>query len=130
MCNRCYQRAWHADRIDGINRYRRAPEEYFFEKVDTRGPCWEWTAGHDRQGYGRFSVGLRSGQSKHQAHRWCYEFLTGETLGELVLDHACRNKACVNPDHLTPMTREAHDAKTLLDTHGMIRVDGITYRVR
>ena len=36
---------------------------------------------------------------------WAYEFLVGEIPEGLTLDHLCRNKACVMPDHLEPVTQ-------------------------
>lgn len=120
LCSREYQAARKSGALE-VKRYRRPPEEYFFEKVDTSGPCWDWTADCDRDGYGRFSVGLRHGDlaGTYRAHRWCWEFLCGVQLGELELDHSCRNRKCVNPDHLEVMTKRQHNAKTLSEVHGI-----------
>ena len=71
----------------------------FWSKVACRGGCWEWTASL-RRGYGRFSIGYRT----FPAHRVAYEMLVGPIPDGLTLDHLCRNKACVNPDHLEPVT--------------------------
>lgn len=63
--------------------------------------CWLWTGAHDgRLGYGHTSVrGRRIG-----THRAIYEFLRGPIPQGLHLDHLCRVPACVNPDHLEPVT--------------------------
>lgn len=119
MCRKCYNYAYSRDLLT-VMAYKRPTEEYFFEKVDTSAPCWEWTAGKDRDGYGVFSV-YRRERKKYRAHRWCWEFLCGEKLGNLVLDHSCRNRPCVNPDHLEPMTKEEHDAKTLREVYGIVK---------
>jgi hypothetical protein len=76
-------------------------EERFWAKVDASGDCWEWTAGRTTMGYGAFKY-------KHYslAHRFAYELLVGPIAGNLVLDHLCRNRICVNPDHLEPVTLE------------------------
>jgi len=71
----------------------------FWSKVACRGGCWEWTASL-RRGYGRFSIGYRT----FPAHRVAYEMLVGPIPDGLTLDHLCRNKVCVNPAHLEPVT--------------------------
>lgn len=61
--------------------------------------CWQWTGTPDN-GYGRFSA-----QGKSMlAHRVSWEILVGPVPAKLQLDHLCRNRACVNPDHLEPVT--------------------------
>ncbi len=65
----------------------------------TESGCWEWL-GHLHLGYGRFRY-----QGKHfRAHRFSYELHVGPIPNGLVIDHLCRNKACVNPDHLEAVT--------------------------
>lgn len=76
-------------------------EDRFWAKVDKRGPndCWEWKASK-AHGYGRVS------QDSKQlgAHRVAYEFMVGPIPDGKVLDHLCRNRGCVNPLHLEPVT--------------------------
>ena len=38
------------------------------------------------------------------AHRFAYELFVAPVPGGRVLDHTCRNRGCVNPDHLEPVT--------------------------
>lgn len=71
----------------------------FFAKVDV-GDCWLWTASGNGRGYGKFHV---DGTLRY-AHRWVYEQLVGPVPAGLELDHLCRVPACVNPDHLEPVT--------------------------
>ncbi len=75
-------------------------EDRFFVSVDAHGCCWEWTATHDPYGYGKFCFDRRV----VGAHRYAYELLVGPIPKGLQLDHLCRNRACVNPDHLEPVT--------------------------
>jgi len=63
--------------------------------------CWEWTAGRNPDGYGHFRVG----NTQRKAHRVVYELMIGPIPDGLDLDHLCRNRACVRPDHLEPVTR-------------------------
>lgn len=64
--------------------------------------CWEWQAERSPGGYGRF----KSGGVKTVAHRWAYEAFIGPIPDGHDLDHLCRNRACVNPEHLEPVTRK------------------------
>lgn len=63
-------------------------------------PCWNWTGSVNRKGYGRCHV---NGVHKN-AHRAVYEAAVGEIDPGLHLDHLCRNRLCVNPDHMEPIS--------------------------
>ena len=106
-CRRCYNALYRTGRLKAVNPYGQTPEESFFAKVDARGVCWEWTACTDRDGYGQFGLWMPELRVviTHAAHRWGYEFLVGKIPEGLTLDHLCRNKACVMPDHLEPVTQ-------------------------
>jgi hypothetical protein len=82
----------------------------FWARVDRRGSveCWNWLGAVTANGYGRFSprFGGRSGKMRRQmAHRVAYEAIRGAVPDGLVLDHLCRNRRCVNPLHLEPVTQ-------------------------
>lgn len=62
-------------------------------------PCWIWLTGKSK-GYGRMKV---AGEMKG-AHVVVYEMTRGPVPAGLYLDHLCRNRCCVNPDHLEPVT--------------------------
>lgn len=73
-------------------------------EVDDRG-CINWTASIYRNGYGQFGI-IWSDTGKRSmglAHRFAYQIYYG-TLPEEQLDHICRNRRCVNPLHLEPVT--------------------------
>jgi hypothetical protein len=61
--------------------------------------CWLWTAATNASGYGVFA-GSRQGL----AHRASYELHCEEIPDGMQLDHLCRVRACVNPDHLEVVT--------------------------
>ena len=63
--------------------------------------CWLWQGNlHPTTGYGQ----LTSGGKHFLAHRWAYEHYVGPIPEGLQLDHKCRLRCCVNPDHLEPVT--------------------------
>ena len=80
----------------------------FWMKVDVAGDggCWLWTAYRDREGYGRMAMGKqREGTfTMSAAHRLSYEMLVGPIGEGLHIDHLCRVRHCVNPEHLEPVT--------------------------
>lgn len=70
--------------------------------VDPGTACWWWTGTPTLYGYGRVWV---EGISSSNAHRVVYTLLVGTIPDGLVIDHLCRNKLCVNPRHLEPVTQ-------------------------
>ena len=64
-------------------------------------PCWIWQRALNTYGYGQVT---RRQHPSHTAHRMMYERVRGPIPDGLELDHLCRNRACVNPDHLEPVT--------------------------
>jgi len=72
-------------------------------RVERTDGCWTWAEGtKTKGGYGLLKVDGRM----HLAHRVAYRLLVGEIPDGLELDHLCRNRACVRPDHLEPVTRQ------------------------
>lgn len=71
-------------------------EKRFQKKIDKVNGCWLWLATINNSGYGQFSVDGKL----YLAHRVSYELYKGPIPGELVVDHLCSVRHCVNPDHL------------------------------
>lgn len=75
-------------------------EAGFWERVPPRpsdpAECWLWEGYINPDGYGRLGqVG---------AHRISYELHVGPIPDGLVIDHLCRVRHCVSPDHMEPVT--------------------------
>lgn len=69
-----------------------------FVNLDTH--CWVWTACKTGGGYGLFGY-----QGKNVlAHRFSYQLILGEIPPGMQLDHLCRNRGCVNPSHMEPVS--------------------------
>lgn len=76
-------------------------EQRFTEKVRVEeSGCHQWLASLASPGYGKFSVDGRY----HLAHRYAYEIANGPIPKGLTIDHLCRNRGCVNPEHMEPVT--------------------------
>lgn len=102
FCRAC--RAEHSRRLRAKRRAAKvvpSPEQRFWAKVQKTDSCWIWTAAKYKAGYGHFQWGDRD----WCAHRIAYTLLRGPIPEGMTLDHLCRNKSCVNPDHLDPCTR-------------------------
>lgn len=71
--------------------------------------CWIWAGSKDRHGYGHLYIrGTGPPYGPKQAHRIVYEALVGDIPQGMQLDHLCRVPACVNPEHLEPVTQKTN----------------------
>ncbi len=104
--------------------------DHFWSKVviptDVITGCWLFTEYKNPGGYGR--VRLRG--RKTLAHRAAYELVRGPIPEGLTLDHLCRNRICVNPAHLEPVTGSENTRRAALvrtnwshgEDHGMAKL--------
>lgn len=95
------------------SRHGMTPTERFWDQVAKGGDgCWIWN-GTRSGGYGLFTVtaGPNLRRTMH-AHRFAYEDLIGPIPEGLELDHLCRVRACVRPDHLEPVTALLNKQRT------------------
>lgn len=71
------------------------------EPFDIHNDCWIWLGGKTGSGYGKFTD-----YGRHQvcAHRVAHELFIGPIPKGYQVDHLCRNRICVRPDHLKAMT--------------------------
>lgn len=79
-----------------------AETERFWSNVDKTSTCWLWTAGKFSGGYGCFAVRRDGKHRALKAHRVSVALLQGDPGP--VLDHICRVRECVNPEHLRAVT--------------------------
>ncbi len=75
----------------------------FVTKVEFTDICWLWTGAKTINGYGL--MWNRPTGGARLAHRFSYEYFRGPIPESFQLDHLCRNRACVNPDHLEVVTQ-------------------------
>lgn len=69
--------------------------------------CWLWKGRLNPKGYGLISVG----NNEWLAHRYAYGVFVGGHASDHTLDHTCRRRDCVRPDHLMPMTSKQNVAR-------------------
>lgn len=105
--------------------HREATLQRFLSKIDVvQGPletaCWVWTGQVMSNGYGNFWAYGR----KRRAHRFSYQTFKGAIPTGLEPDHLCRNRACVNSEHLELVTRSENNRRGLL---GVLRKEVQTH---
>jgi len=94
----------------------RDPERNFWARVQLGdfpeyaphlGSCWEWKGKTNKAGYGVFTT------EQVYVHRYAYEYMKAPIPEGLTIDHLCRVRNCVNPDHLEPVPRAENTRREL-----------------
>lgn len=102
--------------VRGHHTRKAGPRFKNHHRLEDRGyttPCWIWKGARTPAGYGQRQVRGKRGL----AHRWYYIQEHGSIPEDLELDHLCRVRECVNPDHLEAVTHAVNTrrgAKTKL----------------
>ncbi len=73
----------------------------FFRFVEVTTSCWNWSGARAAKRYGCFYLNGK----RERAHVISYILHHGVVPTGLDVDHLCRNRLCVNPDHLEAVTR-------------------------
>jgi hypothetical protein len=107
LCEACYHRSRRRARGIGPRAYRRLdPIPLFWAKVEKGEGCWLWRGVIKPNGYG----GWRS----TQAHRAAWLYSGGVIPLGMQLDHLCRVRSCVRPDHLEVVTPGENSRRGIL----------------
>jgi hypothetical protein len=100
-------------RVRSEMRYKSIPQftpeqsEQFWTSVEVPyqpSGCWIWKGSIGPKGYGRFSIRGHN----YAAHRVSRQLLVSDVTPDKQLDHLCRNRLCVNPDHVEPATNRVN----------------------
>lgn len=105
MCGRHYQRLMRYGDPLGGPEPRPTPRqrmEASFEE-DASG-CWLWTKLLDGDGYASFCINRRN----RTGHKVMWEMTRGPVPEGMELDHTCRVRHCVNPQHLELVTHQVN----------------------
>lgn len=85
---------------------RKSPHEVRWKRFVLYHPrgCWVWTGARHNKGYALYRVNNRN----RLAHKFIWELHNGQVPDGLELDHLCRRRGCVNPDHLEAVTHRVN----------------------
>ena len=87
------------------NQYYQPPVTVrFWSKVNKTSTCWLWVGCQGGGRYGQFTIK----KVRIAAHRFAYIEKHGTVPKGLELDHLCRVRLCVKPDHLEAVTRQVN----------------------
>lgn len=90
----------------------------FNSKVKKIGDCLVWQAYKDRDGYGTFYFRKKG----RRAHRVAYYMYRGDIPEGYVIDHICKNPACVSIEHLRCITSKEN---TLVNSRSVAAINAM-----
>lgn len=99
LCNRHYKAAQRRGELPARIPYDMT--RAFWARVEKTETCWLWRGGINADGYGQFQP---SRERNLRAHKFAWESEHGPTPDGMVLDHLCRTRACVRPEHIEAVT--------------------------
>lgn len=84
-----------------------------FNKVIKTDDCWLWTGSKNRWGYGNISVRENGKEKVYAVHRLVLQLEEIIIPENMVVDHLCRVRNCVNPKHLEIVTQRENILRSL-----------------
>lgn len=126
LCNKHYRSLNYAKGKEKGLDLERARAEFWkhVNVTDNPAQCWEWAKAPHPEGHGTY---WQNNVSYH-AHVVSYLLAEGEVPSDKVIDHKCRNRICVNPNHLHAVTRKQNTENIDLYKNNPSGYRGVTPR--
>lgn len=86
-------------------------KDRFWDKVTKTETCWLFNSAINKKGYGTFWLDGRA----NQAHRISWILANSDIPFGLSIDHLCRIKNCVNPDHMEVVTLQENSHRKVVE---------------
>lgn len=131
LCNGHYRQQLLGQDLRPLQQYLSAAvftiADVFAMYVIEQDGCWGWSGGISAEGYSEFSLG---GQQVY-AHRASYEIHVGPIPEDMLIDHKCHNRSCVNPGHLqTATNKQNHENRPGPQSNSTTGVRGVSWSKR